>query len=112
MLETLWIILFILGLLLIFIIADLDYNDYPVYWCLMLTLLDTIIWFLLSGATYEIEQPYQMFNATSGNIETGIHIVTSKVSVEISYFCMMMAVIMMAYGAYAFLNTFREIGKE
>ena len=109
MLDMLYIIMFIFALLLILIIADFEYNDYPYYWGLMLTLLDAILWFILAAGVFEIEQPYTMYNSSSGAIESGIHIVSSKVSPEISYFCLMMAMVMTVYMGYAVLSTFRQL---
>lgn len=113
MLEALWYFLFMIAIVLIVIIAYMEYEgDFPLYWPLMFTLLDTIIWFVLASAVFELEIPWEMYNVTSGNIETGIHMVTSKTSPEISMFCLMMAIIMMAYGVYAFLSTFKILYKE
>lgn len=113
MLEVLWYFLFIIAIMLIIIIAYMEYDeDFPIYWPLMFTLLDTIIWFILAGAVFELEIPWEMFNVTSGNIETGIHTVTSKTSPEISYFCNMMGTVMMIYGIYAFFTMFRELYDE
>jgi len=37
-------------------------------------LIGSITWFVAALGTLEIEIPYQMFNATSGVIETGTHV--------------------------------------
>lgn len=112
MLETMWIILFIVAIILMFIIADLEYNDFPYYWPLMFTLLDVIVWFVLAASIFEIEKPWSMYNVSSSNIETGIHIVSSKVSPEMSMFCTMMGVAMSMYFGYAVLSTFRQLFNE
>jgi hypothetical protein len=112
MLDVLWILLFITAFVLIIIIADLEYHEYPIYWCLMLTLLDVILWFLLAGAVFEIEIPYELYNISSGAIETGTHTFSSKVSPEVSLFCTMMAISLMGYSAYAFLSSFKELYNE
>jgi len=113
MLETLWYFLFIIAIMLMVIIAYMEYEgDFPIYWLLMFTLLDTIIWFVLASAVFELESSWEMYNATSGNIETGIHIVSSKTCPEVSMFCNMMAGVMIAYGAYAFISLFRELYRE
>ena len=109
MLDILWIVMFFLGFLIIFIIADFEYQEYPFYWGTLLTLLDTVIWFLLSASVFETEIPYTMYNATSGNIESALGIVSSKVSPEMSYFCLMMAMAMFVYLLYTMLNIFREL---
>lgn len=109
MLETLWIILLIIAILLMFVIAELEYNEFPYYWGLMLTLLDVIIWFILSASVFEIEKPWAMYNVSSSQIETGIHVVSSKVSPEMSYFCLMMAISMFVYFGYAIFSTFKQL---
>jgi len=109
MLETIWILLLIIAIILIIIVAEIEYEGFPYYWGLMLTLLDTIIWFILAASVFEIESPWEMYNVSSGNIETGIHIVSSKVSPAMSYFCLMMAISMSIYFGYAMLSTFRQL---
>jgi len=112
MLETMWIILLIIAIILILVIADLEFNDFPYYWPLMLTLLDIIIWFVLAASVFEIESPWEMYNVSSNSIETGIYIVSSKVSPEMSYFCLMMAVSMSMYMGYAVFSTFKQLYNE
>jgi|GEM_PF-5000387 len=112
MLETIWILLLIIAIILIIVVAELEYNDFPYYWGLMLTLLDTIIWFVLAASVFEIEKPWQMYNVSSNQIETGIHIVSSKVSPGMSYFCLMMAIAMSLYFGYAIMMTFRQLYDE
>lgn len=109
MLTDLWVILLVVAILLIIIIAVFEYDEYPVYWCIMLSLLDIILWFILAASVAEWEEPWTMFNATSGNVEYGMNIVSSKICPELTYFCMMMAGVMTLYSAYAVLMTFREL---
>jgi len=45
----------------------------------------------------EIEIPYQMYNATSGNIESGYHVFTSPISPFITYLLAGFGVIMTIY---------------
>jgi len=52
---------------------------------------------MLSGAVLEIEVPYEIYNMTSGNIETGIHEVTSKVSFELTYVFQLFAFVMIFF---------------
>jgi len=65
------------------------------FWSFVFTLLDTVIWFILAASILEVETPYEMFNATSGQVETGIHTVNSKVAPEMVYFFQMMGLVML-----------------
>jgi len=73
------------------------YREKNYFWAWVFTLLCMTTWFFLAGSTLEIEKPYQMFNATSGNIETGIHTITSKTSPEQLYFYMLLGIIMFLF---------------
>jgi hypothetical protein len=113
MIESLWYILFIAAFFIIILVAYMEYDeDFPVFWIIMFLILDSIIWYLIAGAVIEIEIPWQMFNGTSGNIETGVHMFTTKVVYEVSLFCNMMGTLMMIYGAYAVFELFRELYNE
>ena len=70
------------------------------------------MWFLIAASVFETETPWTMYNVTSGNIESGISIVTSKVSPEVSMFCLMMGTAMMVYSAYAALSAFKTLYDE
>ena len=95
MLDWMFIILLIMAI--IFMILALEhYKDK--FWSVIFTLIDTVIWFILAASVLEIERGWQMYNASSGQIETGIHIISSKVSPELVYFFMMFGAIMMIYG--------------
>lgn len=59
-----------------------------------------------------MEKPWQMYNVSSNQIETGIHIVSSKVGPEMSYFCLMMAIAMSMYFGYAVFSTFKQLYNE
>lgn len=112
MLEVMWYLLFIVAIILIVFIIIFEYDEYPFYWGMMFSILDTIIWFLLAASVFETEITWVLQNATSGNIESGVSIVTSKVSPELSYFCIMMGVIMMVYSAYYVFTSFKTLYDE
>jgi len=112
MLDVLWMLLFIVAVIIIIIIADLEYHDFPLFWSLMLIVLDTILWFLLAASVFEMEIPYAVYNASSNVVEQGVNMYTSKTAPEMSLFCLMMAIIMMVYGLYAFLSTVKTLYEE
>jgi hypothetical protein len=77
------------------------------FWAWVFTLVGMTTWFFLAASTLEIEQPFQIYNASSGMIETGIHTITSKTSPEQLYFYMMLGVVMFLFFT---LQTFVQAG--
>lgn len=109
-----WMFAIFLLIAFVLIILIIQYHDDP-FWGGMFTILDIIIWFLLAALVLEIETPYEMFNATSGNMETGIHVYTSRVAPELMYFFYMMAIIMTVFfvGYFMFAPIYEVItGKK
>jgi hypothetical protein len=78
---------------LFMVLGITKFKEQDYLWSFTFTLLSTVIWYILAVSIMELEVPYEMFNATSGNIETGVHTYTSKVSPEMVYFFIMMAAI-------------------
>jgi len=99
MLDWLMIIFVIMGILFLLIAVE-KMKEHDWFWSFIFVLLDTVIWFILAASILEVEVPYEMYNATSGQIETGIHTVTSKVAPEMVYFFQMMAVIMFVISVF------------
>ena len=90
MLDWLAIIFIIMALL--FMLLGIDkFRDKDYLWSFIFTLISIVMWYILAASILETETPYQLYNATSGNIETGISIYTSKVAPEMVYFFYMMA---------------------
>lgn len=57
-------------------------------------LLDAILWLILAVILLQgIETPYQMYNASSGNIETGVHTIKDNL-IPITYLFEGVAIIM------------------
>ena len=59
--------------------------------------MSILLWFLLAASIQEIEIPYQMYNGTSGNIETGYHVFSSPISPFMVYLFMGFGAIMTIY---------------
>lgn len=58
------------------------------------TFLTAVLWLILALFTLQgIEIPYEMYNATSGNIETGVHTITTNLD-PLSYLFSGLAVVM------------------
>ena len=131
MLNYLWMILFVLNFVIIFVIIaieylnfklDLEYSfteefkkrhffSFPEFWSITLSLLSTILFFILAPAQFELEIPYTAIR-TNNTIITGTHIFTSKTSPEIANFCNMMAVIMFIFFTFRIFMTFRTLYKN
>lgn len=67
------------------------------YWNLVAGFMSSVIWLILSLSQMEIEIPYQMFNVTSGNIETGMHTFSSPISPYLVYFFFGVFVVLQIY---------------
>lgn len=92
MLDYLVVVFILLAFIFMFLgIENFKEKDY--YWSFVCTLISIFIWFLLSASILETEAPWEMFNGTSGNIETGVNVYASKIAPELVYFFYMMAMI-------------------
>jgi len=109
MTETLWLVMLLIAFILLFAVAILEYMEFPLFYSLFIIILDSIMWFLLSASIFEMEKFYMRYNTSSNAMESGLMIMTSKTSPEVSYFCMMMGVIAMVIGLYLYMSTFKVI---
>lgn len=91
-----WLFILLLVFAILLIIFALEYEDNP-FWNIISITMSAALWFILALSNLRIESTYQMYNATSGNIETGISEFTSPISPFISYIFMGMGVIMTVY---------------
>jgi len=96
MLNWLFIILFISALIFMFFAID-KFREGDMFWAFIFSILDTVLWFFLAANMLEIEASYEIYNATSGQVETGIHTITSKVAPEMVYFLQIPGIIMMIF---------------
>ena len=60
MLDIIWILLLLIAIFLMLIIAEFDYHDYPYHWVIILTLMDVILWAVLSADVWALEIPYEV----------------------------------------------------
>jgi len=81
---------------ILFLIFALEYEGNP-FWNLISSTLSMVLWLILALGGMELERPYTMYNATSGNIESGYIIYTSPISPYLAYLFLGMAVIMFLY---------------
>ena len=94
MLDWLFIMLLVISVLFVLLTVEFDFG---IYWNTVFVMISIIIFFVLSASIMQIEIPHQMYNATSGNIETGYHTFTSPVSPYLSYLFQFLAIVMMVY---------------
>lgn len=84
MIEIMIVILIVFAIILMI----LSYNESdPLF-----ALLSGITWLIASLGCLSWERPYEIYNATSGNIETGTHVFENLYG--ISYWFMLFAIIM------------------
>ena len=94
MLDWLFILLLVFAVIILLIVVT---NDFGVFWNTVFIMIDIMVWYLLSASVMVIEIPYEIYNVSSSQIETGYHTFTSPISPYLVYFFMMFAVIMMIY---------------
>ena len=127
--DILWISLFLLGFIIIFIIISIEYLNFkinleysftqeyrkrhffsfPEFWSIILSLLTSIMFFMLAPAQLEIEIPYQFYNSTGNFTILGAQTFTSKTSPEIFQFCELIAVVMFIFFMFRVFMTFRGL---
>ena len=98
-------ILLIFAILLI--ILAIEYHD-NAYWELVFITLDIPLWFILALQNMTLERPWEMYNVSSSQIETGIHTVTSSVSPFLTYLFSGIGILMMIYLVVVIFSSFYE----
>ena len=94
MLDWLFIMLLVIAIILVLITI---FEDLGTFWDISFIIISTIIMFTLAASIMDIETPYTLYNATSGNIETGYHTTQSSVAPYISYLFIALGFVMMVY---------------
>ena len=94
MLDWLFIMLLIMAILLI--IMAIEYEGNP-FWNIMSCVLSSFIWFILALGVLRLDTPYQLFNSSSGMVETGMHSYTVPGDIYIAYIFIAFGVLMMIY---------------
>ena len=103
MLDIIFIILVFLAILLLFYAI----SERGIAW----TLMDSVLWLILGVLLLQgIEVPYEMFNATSGHIETGIHLIQNNLT-PLSYLFMGIGLIMFILFISFILETLYDVKK-
>jgi len=103
-----WMFITLLIIALLFVLLTII-TDYGIFWNVIFILTSIVIFFVLAAAIHEIEVPYTIYNATSGNIETGFHEIHNIQNTYLSYLFFMFAVIMMIYFvAYIYTDAIKK----
>jgi hypothetical protein len=72
MLDILFIIMNLVAF--IFLYAGIEYEDDHVYWNAIMIFISWVLFLWLSATSTAIQIPYEIYNSTSGAIETGYHV--------------------------------------
>lgn len=94
MLDWLFIMLLVIAILLLLITI---FDDLGIFWNSTFIIISIVIFLTLGASVMDIESPYSLYNATSGNIEEGYHTTQSSVAPYMSYLFMFFAVVMLIY---------------
>lgn len=94
MLDWMFILLLIMAVLFMLLSVE-KHEDF--FWCITFSLVDIVLWYILSGAVLEIEVPYQIYNISSGAIETGVDKITTETNIALTNLFQMFAFIMMVF---------------
>ena len=103
MLDIIFIIIFFFTILLMFY-GIMERS--PAF-----TILSAVLWLILAALLIQgIEIPYEIYNSTSGNIETGVHTIQTNLD-PLAYLFMFLAVINFILFATFTLEAFTEYKK-
>lgn len=72
MLDMTFVLLLVLAIILL--LVGIRYEGEHDYWNILSILFSAVIFIALAFAVMDIEIPYQFYNATSGNAETGYQV--------------------------------------
>jgi len=70
MLMELFYVFLILGIIFLLTGIFTEYTEHK-YWTIIFAFLSMSMWFICAFGVLDLETGYQLFNSTSGNIETG-----------------------------------------
>ena len=91
-----WIFIMLLMIAILFTMMSII-TDFGIFWNVIFILVAIIIFIILSAGIHELETPYQMYNATSGNIETGYQTIYKPMNTYLSYLFMLFSIVMIIY---------------
>jgi hypothetical protein len=72
MLDIIFILFNIIAFLFLFI--GIEHETEHVYWNIIMMFFSWLLFLVLLAFSTNVEIPYEMYNATSGKIQTGFHI--------------------------------------
>lgn len=102
MLDIQYIILIILAFVLMYM--GIEFEREHDYWNIVMIFLSSIIFFALTFGTLNIEQPWQMYNLSSEQIETGYQVYGMEYS--LMYLWFLFAMVNWFYGFFLMFKPF------
>ena len=106
MLYWMFIMLFITALVFMGYAIEKEKKDQ--FWNVILVVMSIAIFFILAAGIFEIETDYQIFNNTSGNVETGIHTISTLNNIFLSYLFMFFGIICLLYLIIIIINLWKN----
>lgn len=106
MLDWMFVLLFLTTLGFMYYAISVEKKDY--FWSVLLTIISVSMWFILAAGVFEIETSYQLFNSTSGHIETGIHTISTLNNIFLSYLFMFFGIVCLLYFIIIIINLWKE----
>ena len=111
MLDWMFAIIIVLAVMLFLIVFLYEKNMSP-QWLMGFIILDIVIWWSLAFANFQIEQPYEIYNVSSAQIETGFHYIYSTSSPAVFYIFLAFGIIMFVYMSYfVFMTVLDKVKK-
>lgn len=109
MLEALVIVLTVIAVLLLFFSKEMQDVEEP-YWSPVLAFVAMMIFFILAFGVMNIDIPYEQYNVTSGQIETGVHVYTG--SWELIWFYVGLAFVALVVMLAQIFGAFRRLAER
>lgn len=109
MLDVLLVIFTVLAFLLLFLSKVMQDVEEP-FWSPVLAFIGMFLFFLLAFGVENIEIPWQMYNVSSGQIETGVHVYTNDW--ELIRFYLGMAVVSLFVMLLEIFQGFKRIAEK
>jgi hypothetical protein len=108
-----WMEIILIFMALSFLFSSIKMHE-DFFWGAILAFWSIILWFILATSILEMETPYQIYNATSGNIETGLQVYTFKTAPEMIYLFYLFAIVTTIYFTvyYIFIPVYNMFFKD
>lgn len=109
MLDVLLVVFTLLAFILLFMSKVMQDLEEP-YWSPVLAFISMFLFFLLAFGVENIEIPWQMYNVSSSQIETGVHVYTNDW--ELIRFYLGMAVVSLFVMIVEIFQSFKRLAEQ